>query len=90
MARLEETLQGEDSLSLDVWVDGVIEDSLDNWNNFWDSEVSERVQVDYDPVLVFWGAEIQVLLDVLDEVWHKVALNVLGISELAIDLDWVT
>lgn len=63
---------------------------MDDWDNFWDTEVSKSIQVDNDPVLVFWGSELQLLLEVLDEVWDEFALNKLGISELAIDLDWVT
>jgi hypothetical protein len=90
LTRLEESLEGEDGLSLDVWVDGFIEDLLDDWDNFWDTEVSESVQVDNDPVLVFWAASIQMLLNSLDKVLHKVALDELGISELTIDLNWVT
>jgi hypothetical protein len=89
LARDEESLKGEDGLGLDVWVDGVIKDLLDGWDNFWNSEVSKSVQVDDDPVLVFWGTEFQLLLEVLHEVWDKFALNELGISELSVDLDWV-
>lgn len=93
LARLEKSLKSEDGLSLNVGIGGVIKDALDDWNNFWDTEVSESIQVNDDPVLVFWGWAslllVEMLLHLLDKVLDKVALNKLGISELSVDLDWI-
>lgn len=63
-----QVLEGKDGLNLNVGIRFIVENVLDDWDDLWDTQVSEGSQVSDGKVLVLGLIAVHVLLQVLDEV----------------------
>ena len=84
LARLDQFLEGIDSLDLDQRVGFLIQDLLDWLNDFRGSEVAQSLEHDNGVVDVLLRFTLETLLELLDEVGNVFAGNLLLIAEFSV------
>jgi len=86
---LDQVLEGIDGLDLDGWVGLFIHDLLNDFDDVWVSEVTQDLEEGDDPVFVWLRLRLETFFKTLDEIGDKFLGNVLFVTELSVQGNWV-